>query len=553
MIFSQQKVIWVTLIIVLLLGLSVVSVHKVQKEIRVLQSELSEFIVPAVTGMKDSKSSLVSLFGEQRTLRLQRFAVETRLNPLFGLTGVNLDAFKNSITALEEGLHDFAPLYAPSDEQRLQEHLYPLMYLNMLHDVEAARRQLILTPSKELAEEYQDLLVSLLDEYDVYIISLQNIFSEFGADRRDETSIGFVGGDTSIAHIQTTLTSLRDNITQQRKLLRDRWKCYQGKLEHCVALSDQLVQLTPLSILEFSDTFPERIQTNRDLLTLFRSYDSTAVQTTALPESVSIVGSSCFNDPATFVPWTKGTNDLTSIEVELANEVVFNDTAGGESAYFNRLHEMEQRYFYQSVTNMYLCPDIAYDLATVSTLIHIRSILQNNPLFKNTTLNHVAALERELTSAEVLTEAHVQSYVQAVALLLLKRGEVELKNELGAEDVLRAEELLGIYHQQSARYDQMITNAMQKNLIVGPIKLSGNEMALPFLFTTRSYQPLLLGFFNNSITKAEPKWMQNHFFQLLPTHKRLEDIPEHTDMVKTLQLMTDGARAERTVYSERNK
>src|SRR3989344_4524877 len=69
--------------------------HARKEEIRTLKNELSDFVVPR-TSEED----------ELGALRAQHYGVETRLDPLFGASGMNIETFEGVLNLLKTEQQD---------------------------------------------------------------------------------------------------------------------------------------------------------------------------------------------------------------------------------------------------------------------------------------------------------------------------------------------------------------------------------------------------------------------------------------------------------------
>ena len=534
------------------LGLSAATVLQTRAEVAQLQSELTGFIVPAVdskAGLSLRASAIVPIFAERDKLRLKRFVVETRLNPLFGLSGVNLNAFETSIEDLQNSLDNFVELYSEEDKALLESHFYPIAFLEALHDTETLRRAFLSSPSKERAREYHTKLLEVQSSHEEALQSLIAVLREKGAEKDHLTTrIGFVGGETSIEYMLGVLDTEYERTRAPRKDINNRWRCFEGYTSKCIPLAEQLALLQPEEN-HTAATISARTSSNAHLLRTFREFDSTALRSEALP-FVALSDSSCFESPALFVPWEKHVGRGTSLEAELANDLIFIDTEAADSTYFKKLREGGQRYFYQPMTNLYLCPDLALDLSRMSTVLDIQSVLKEQPLFVGSKFDELGTLETRIVSADTLADTDVQNYVHAVAELLMREGEQKLADVVGETQTLRAESLLTHFYQGTSQFDRLIQNAIHQNEVIRPIAALGDDMNTTFLFTVRGYQSLMLGFFNRSVTAHTPKLLELQFLQPYTYHVPYEVLGRQFDTLEILTRMIEGTRIERRVGSE---
>lgn len=148
----------------------------------VLRQDVARFIIPPVTfenAMYDVENGNVTTRGipvhgelEKSVLRLARFSIETRINPLFGLEGTDLLQFQNSIEELKDSAEKIAQLYEFEEANIIRASFYPIAFLRELHKTEKLRREFAAHPSDLLARRYHSQLMVTLDRYLLYLESL---------------------------------------------------------------------------------------------------------------------------------------------------------------------------------------------------------------------------------------------------------------------------------------------------------------------------------------------------------------------------------------------
>lgn len=510
--------------LIVVLGLSIVSVLQAQSEIESLRSELETFLRPNISGnssVRLSVSTIVPIFKTRDELRLQRFAVESRVNPIFGADGVDLDALVHSVQTLESLMGDYVFLYGTEEQHAIRKALHPIDFLHALAETERKRRILIAEPSYIRARGYIEQLETSIELYIRSIVRVEQAFSDQVLQIYDKDDpFVFLSGETTVAHIMHFLNELKMNAYMQQEALSRRKRCFEEYTSQCEPLVFPHVSTTGPEIYETlvyaqDQRVSEEINKNLGILAEYYVSDNDdALSIRGAQAPVLTVGEShCFSDvgPVYYLPRWRPLEGGSAFSLGLANELFFYDTHMWEgSDYFDRLRDRGVRYVQQPATNLYMCPDGAHDMSMSATILFIRSVLQGAPLFTSTEYTLLegengvlSGLEDRISNGKIVSHDVVMAYVGEIRALLDARGEHALREWFSDEQIFNLGRFVSVFHQGMPYYDEALLNAARSNIIVAPVIRAGNNLDIGTLFITRGYQPTTFAVFNKSII-SEP-------------------------------------------------
>lgn len=520
MLLRPKNIIAIFFLLVILAG--VFWYAAAEYEIFVLKREVARFITPSVvfdTKVYDVRQGIVTFKGEfvdrqtkEQVLRFARFSIESRLNPLFGIAGTDLDSFRKSIDALARSLEELAQFY---DVGRVfvENNLYPIAFLNNLYEAEQLRRKLVATPSIEIIEQYHQKLVDTIDSHLAFVDDLQDALPEIISEKFRNSHFGFIGGGTSQKQFNSVLTNIKQQVQGQKETAKRRWECFVGSIRNCTKLDEHLSILIPnvVSLSKGPNEIPFFVERNENIIQTFRSNDSRKKSEEVSAHIVLIDDSRCFSgfSPTTYYyVWHATIDDGIGFITEYTNDIYFNDAQKTDAAYLNDIGKNVNRYIYQPVAMLYMCPDVAFDVARVATSYEVYTLLNTHPLFNtndSTAILNKTTFEKEIgiRNGVIINEREIHTFIADIGELIREEGEVKLAGVIGEEKVLLLEYLLTLQHQRSSNFDKMVWVSIHSNSIIPALFRADTDIELPYLVLTRGYQATLLGLFNKSFIPVE--------------------------------------------------
>ncbi len=496
-----------------------------QENVVKLKDELKDFIVLPVSlnnrvyivenGNVKLDGKDVSVFTEERVLRIAYASVLNRLEPIFGIEGTDPDKLKKSVEDLDASLKEIASLYGEEDAALIRENLYPIAFLKQLAETEKTRQELLLAPSSENAGGYYGDLGKLLGLNASYSKQLETFYKK----NKDRLSYKFNFFD-GYGTVSTYTSALEKNvISLDGKLaeLKKRESCLNGYSSECPSLKAAFVGLSGSMGDNTDIKYGPLTNEIKDNIKIVRAYlgnvslDSPADTKTTNP-LIAIDQSDCFRDaqPAYYQSWMKSDKDKNGFfTINFVNDLYFRAVDNNPSRYDSSLRSAGLDYLYQPAANLYMCQSVGSDLSRSITMDTLRNMLSGNPLFLNDEIKKASPdaynLENKIIAGDILYESEFDSYIEGLKSLLLKYGESGLSEIIGKEKMLYAEKLISIAGQKSPRFDETIRYAISNNAIVNTYIKGGLELPLYYLFISRSYPPLLLLSYNESADKNPMK------------------------------------------------
>lgn len=507
--------------------IAVLHMQKLQSEKIILERELANSIVPQITYNGSAYSitggAVSDVYNPQKEiplattveiLRIAYFSVWHRINPLFALEGVDPATLKQSIATLQDSTRTFSHFYSPEEKAIIEDYFYPISFLEHLPDLEAKRREVVITPSGINIAEYNNQLRAALLAYTEYIDTLKGLYEAFLTENGSRQANN-IGGVTNNEQMISFLDSLGMLARKQMQEMGERERCLQELSPTCSPFPDisRVTEVPDTETHDSSQQFPDEVTTNERIISKAHMGKDGFVRPSNTP-TVVLKNSSCFfKDPLTYyyISWEQRDGGSRALRATYINDLYFYDVdelnLNNPTPYFASIKERGVEYLYQSVSNIYMCPDESKDLAAIATLLEIQELLREMPLFAEgleTSISEEESrvpgkLEGEIVEAATVHETTVRMFIQHIRALLGTYSEVELTQMFGEEKTMYMRTLVQIANQNSSRLDELISEIVDMNTIVSTLHEYGNTITLNDLFTTRSYPIITLLVANKTV------------------------------------------------------
>ncbi|MDP3726120.1 MAG: hypothetical protein Q8R36_02895 [bacterium] len=497
-----------------------------------LKTELSSFIVPPISIYNNQyfvergnvrSAYSVYPFEENIALRIAHAIVLNKFDPLFAIEGTDPQELKLVVEKLDASLNEISALFNAKEQAIIKDTFYPISFLNALSENEKLRQEFIHTPSYARSLKYYQSLKRVIDLYDAYAERLKFVFQNISTNSQNAT-YNFIGGNLTPSSYVSLLENIRAEIKNRKSELKKRTSCLRYFSSSCPSLKTAFYNFTQphvgaTPIKTDRNAIPSTIFQNKNIIDAY--FEISAHDKKILPILV-LQSSSCFVDfsPVYYKTRKYFNDDVKNkvFEPIFLNDIYFYDARNHPSPYIIALRKKGIEYVYQTITNLYMCPDIEEDYFRLITLDTIRELLLKNKLFANdkTDSVNIAAglLEKRIIASETVYEVDMIAYVDALKLLLRKLGEAELSRSMGEDKVLYIEKLLSIYNQKTPRLDEVLANVILDNNIINALVRMKSGTTLNQFFLGRSYPTLFLLTYNQSVVTGAPKLLQSKTLNL---------------------------------------
>ena len=513
-------------------------------------AELSRFIIAPVAiaertyqisggRVVRSDGGAVGLAESLRALRLMRYALLTRIDPVFALSGVDLDRLTVAIRALEESLVALAATSSPEERERISD-LYPVRWLATLPELERERRALIASPSLAAVQHYQVRLsesIAMALEESSRLAEHVRWASNQEAERRGlaagaNLTITFLRTSTDTETFLKALASIRQGFRVQGEKAEARAGCL-SLLRSCRVLAEfGWGTFLPAGA---HASVQERAPVDENVRLLLRQlWDREGYRT---GPRVVAVATSCFGGAGrarpfeltwkpqrqisrSIPPWASfGLGDV--LEPQLLDAMYFINLEGSARVRqaYRPLAEQNFPLFWHIATHLYTCPDLGY-LGRLTALERLARDLASAPLFRATAaaaapeftaaLGALRAAEDRRAGLTSVGEDDVRGFVSRIGELLVTHGEAALAATVGAEAALRTGEIVQQFFQSSAAFDELVAAGAFRNyrLPQWSAVTAGQNPSAAYLFMISSAPSLYFLPFNYTFgdALAPPQW-----------------------------------------------
>ncbi len=480
-----------------------------------IQHELRNYLLPS------ANSSILSL----KTLKLYRYWIQTKYDPLFAIPAIHIDDYQHAVDELAASVTKYKPYYTDYEYKLIHEHLYPLQFLATQSETERLRRMFVENPTFKNAENYTNALNTTLTMYEHSAEALASVFNDniSGLYTRPEAInnvIKFVGGDTNALHIAKQLTSITTQADSAQVQNQRRFDCITSQILNCES-AKVFGNKTYLDALQdTSDTqMPNYIPMFAEVYA--NSYHPTNV-TEPAPSLIAVANSPCLPSakPAYLRIWWNNENSKTNIVRSLlVNDILLWDLEimSETHGYYKARFDQGLQYEVQPI-NSYMCIDEGQDSSLARNTHYAYTQLHTNPIFVNTDSSDIFETAHKLeqkivTNDAVMHASLIAQYFSEVEKLLEKHGEQKIASFLTPEKFKQLMAMRLIWKTQSAYQTEDIN--LHTYLINTSISvLTYDQMGVIDIFFSRSYISALFqtansSLFNKPINLLESYEMKN--------------------------------------------
>lgn len=483
------------------------------RQIQQLETELVGFLVPPIeyrgTSYQIDEGEVHGTLlphEELRVLKLARYTLLARLDPLFGFPGMDLTAYERALDELQHSREDLADYFEVGESQEpiLYQTIYPLEFLRSVETLESLRRELVGAPSEDSARRYHAALLMTIDVYQTYIENYLSILDDSTEIGFHEPQTRFHTGYSNATYFSQVLRVYADAAEAAKDEAHKRRACQQllRVTSSCMSpqYPEEFVAGEAGERLEVSETIAQNVA-------LTRTYREAVYQgTTTNPALVALENSQCFfeQQPVYYhLWWHKAPNGSLVFRPDMINELYVYDFKTGKQSSWNFSKEYISRggpqYIFQPVANHYVCPDLASDMMT---LLSIADVYEKGVL----------------EGGEMMREHEVLAHLDALAADLRSGA-------LSGEEVHAAEELLVTYAHKTTGFPEAIMNVVLSNRVPREYGLYGTDTPLSEFMYLRSVPKLMLAGFNPSVLPVDVSFIE------VPAHA----YPEHLIPLSHLQ------------------
>lgn len=471
---------------------------RVQTEITALRSEMSPFISSATDNATDLPA-----------LRSERYAMETRFDPLFALAGSDTDGMRKALIPLQGEASEILGSYSPEERAQIEPVLYPHTFLSSLPDLEDMRRAVIASPSTDAVRRYNEQLrktiVAYRNDIALYRETLANL-----QESDKSTTIHYLAGSTTVSAIISKLDTLDRRALALETKREQRYRCFTGEYTACTPLASSFATMTAASLPITPSVPPTTLSKSLVYRDIVRKAFSEMLGTQETYETVvKISRSECISGtPAAYYYFFQSREEegvLSSTATPL-NDLYFYDLTDAVNsqknppAYLQKLYTSGLRYNFQNIGNLYFCPNSGNVLAQAATLVSLHEKIKKSPLFTDQfdAFPDLARLEKRFTTATIASDEDMDWYFSAVKETLRNDGEHVLSEKIGSAKLFELEELLTEWTNRSSHFEQSLTAAHHINRLSKGI-IFQSKAPVYALLTSRVYTSIFLMTFNASV------------------------------------------------------
>ncbi len=409
---------------------------------------------------------LLFIFQNKPSFGLEYYLRAEQLDPIFAIQGTDPAKLTEAAAAFLAQKDQFAVL--PGADKSLLESIYPSAFLTRLPELEAARQTLLSSSTVEHASAYHELLVQTITDYAAGARALSGSLANSG---KSIPKLGYIEGDASLADLSAKLNQVADLAMQQKQKEMARFACIERYSTRCTSLSrlksarDTLLE-TPATLPQPDPSVYKADALTQKVLPYFAYFSSVSKTIFAIP-------SSCYPQAVAYereyylAPYQSG----TARKLSYINDVYFHDIPRSnlavKTAFNTALQKVGIDLYYQSIGNLYDCPDSGFDVIGVGSLLGVLNAL--------TQKESPTPAEKKLLSMSVVQKADVAPYVKEVAKV----------------DTPEAQDIVERYIEGSADYDQILLGAHSDNVFLQIWNRDQSVVTFDFLLTARNFASTL--------------------------------------------------------------
>lgn len=405
--------------------------------------------------------------GHSPAFGLDYYVQAQRLDPIFAIEGTDPQKLANAVNALLAQKERLVDAYG-SKNSAIEHAVYPAAFLTGLPKLEAVRQALLREPTLEQARAYHDLLVQTIADYADNARALASALRD--AATRIPT-LGYLGGEASTGDMATKMDMAAELALQQKQKETDRFACVDYPSKNCTTLAAlaraRNAKLTTPAALPAPTQDVLRADTlTRRALGLYPNIG-------AISKTIFAIPTTCYPGSTTYGReyYLYDDEDWEARKFAYVNDAYFYDVPrivrNNPSPVFAALQKLGVTVKYQSIGNLYECPDSGLDVTEVGSLVGVLNVLaQQAPL---------VPAEQKLLALPVVQKADLAAYVRAVA---------KLQSPLGDALVQR-------YIEGSADFDQIVLGIRNDTRYLQTWTDTPSFASFEFLLTARNFASTL--------------------------------------------------------------
>jgi hypothetical protein len=481
-------------------------------------------------------SNIGNFFLRLKILRLSFFAIQARIDPLFGIEGQDLDKFNHSLDLLQNSTDGLSNSKNFKDIEFVRNNIMPISFLRQLGKLEAQRRTVASNPTEKTIKEYNAGLAETINKYSDGLENLKKIFSITLAihPKYQNASIEFIGGIAKFSHYIDIINTLEENTRNKKFQYDGRIACLSGKWKVCEPLKNFFVNaklsLQNSSLQNASKDNSSADSEYRPQIAIIKQFLKNNGDKYDYDDNLVMgINTDCFQerkDSYFLFSWQKFDQENV-FKPRFINNLFFIDLTKNTETIFDVLRERGDRYDWQEETNYYLCPDLTY-LGQLDSLYKIRSLLKNSLLDfsgNDADTRELALTANVLANKNVISDANFKTFYSEGLDLFDRYSEVYLAKKIGTNNVLNFEKLLNMYRQNSAGLDDLLIAGYQQNEafkknISNIDSKQDFEDNLPYFVLKRSTPSLYFLAFNESVVEHKPSF----FSQIRSRSNKYDDL-----------------------------
>jgi len=469
------------------------------REIRGLKETLAPYRVPAITyggvtyGINEGVVTPTpgNARDERAILRIARFALVQRLDPMLALPGVDLDLLRKNIAHLKESQEAIVQHFSERGDRTFSA-FYPIDFLEELATLESLRRTLFIEASDAHITAYNTSYNKALDAYETNAAAVQ---ANMHATAPQHGAYRMWGGVVDNASTDAALSALRVASTRALDVQRVRMRCYEDGRAF-----QPIVPPTPEPPVR-TEHAPETSPSMKEHEAIFDAFLAAAQEpiythyATERPK-IAIANPACAPEQAYgyYQYWhLKDHKGQQGIRTENLADIYY-VAEEGTNPYRAYMHDQGVPLEQQSSGNFYLCPEAGHDYGRIMSIASIQEQVAAKPL--RAYFPELEASEEALLNADMLDETLVYTYLEALSRVLSAEGEVGFDTKSGGA-LFHAHELMAIWYAQSAGFDYALGNMANWNdhiIAIAPLL----QLDPWFMAISRGYFSSLLLPYNRS-------------------------------------------------------
>lgn len=297
---------------------------------------------------------------------LDDYVTLQKIDPLYAFPGMDLNAFMESVDALEASRDMLARHFDVASSTKTYRVVYPIEYLRLQGELERVRRELIREPTKDLAWQHRELLLATIDARILYIERYLTQLSLVEPESYYGEIIRFHNGYANADYFKRVLETYLEVAHTQREEEVRRYECLVSGEEGCLRVPSEIRETHDARIV---GDVEGPVNENRKKIAAYRE-----VAVTDPSVIIALSQSQCVpveDGPVYYhLAWLDNEEyEVSILRPDVLNTLYYYDLREGPQAAWSYAKEYiargGPRFAYQPLANHYVCPDLATDLSVV--------------------------------------------------------------------------------------------------------------------------------------------------------------------------------------------